>query len=172
MPSRKGSQNKKTIEVQEILARMNCEPAEALAHIVQNTLPCGVCRGTGKTKVSLGQGGHAKTCSQFVSTKKQGGWCLECGNATERVCESCYGSLLETCAPDLRFRAAAELMQYIRAKRRAVEVTGHEGRPIEIELSAVAESLSITELEMLQQISVRIAEQVGQIEAGEAEDGE
>lgn len=148
---------------------MECEPAECLAHIVQNILPCGVCRGTGRTKVTLGQGGHSKECSHFVSTKKTPGWCLECGNATERVCESCYGSLLETCAPDLRFRAAAELMQYIRPKRKAVEVTGQDGRPIEVELTAVAESLSVAELEMIQQISVRIA---GQIEAAEDEKDE
>src|SRR5215469_2800753 len=69
--------------------------------IAENDLPCGVCRGTGKTK--------------YQPKREQKEY-------LERVCESCYGSGMENCSPELRGKMYSELAQYIAPKRKAVEV--------------------------------------------------
>ncbi len=72
--------------------------------IASNRLPCGVCRGTGKTKY--------KTAA---------------GNIEERKCESCYGTLFEACSPELRGKMHAELAQYVAPKRKAIDHTNSDG---------------------------------------------
>ena len=41
----------------------------------------------------------------------------------ERTCESCYGSGKEKISPELKARMYAELAQYVRPKRKAIEHT-------------------------------------------------
>src|SRR5215831_4695347 len=71
-----------------------------MARIAENDLPCGVCRGSGKTKYQ-----PKREAKEYL----------------ERICESCYGSGKEACSPELRGKMYSELAQYIAPKRKAVE---------------------------------------------------
>ncbi len=108
----KGSGNKHTATLRERIARFNCDPFEVLADIANGNLDCGVCLGAGKTRYQAAADGD---------------------RTFERVCQSCYGSKRERISPAERGKAAAELAQYIEAKRKAVEHTGIDGGPIEHE---------------------------------------
>ena len=77
--------------------------------IAENKLPCGVCRGKGKTPYKL---------------PAEAGEQIRIG---VRVCESCYGTLFESCSPELRGKMHAELAQYISPKRRAIDLTNSDG---------------------------------------------
>lgn len=104
-----GTPNKPTQLLRERLAAIGCDYVGFLALTVKNEVPCGVCRGTGRTK--------------FKSTS---------GKPAVRECQSCWGDKLERLDPKLRVQAAATLMEYCEAKRKAVEVTGDEGGPVEM----------------------------------------
>lgn len=101
---KKGSVNKSTEDIMQKLARLGCDPMEGMAIIALNRLPCGVCRGKGKTPYKLPDGG--------IGT---------------RTCESCYGTLYENCSPELRGKMNAEIAQYIAPKRKALEISGNLG---------------------------------------------
>lgn len=129
---KKGTPNKKTVELQELLDQMGCDPRRTMALIALNELPCGVCRGTGRTKYKLPAGQHATDCFEQgnkVAAKHwpQGNRKCGCEGLGERVCESCYGTLYEHCNPELRHKSAAELLQYQLPKRKAIEHSGPEG---------------------------------------------
>jgi hypothetical protein len=81
--------------------------------IAKNKLPCTVCRGTGKTKYRVPNS----------------------DKIAQRTCESCYGDKLERLSPETILKACTELMQYEDAKKRAVEVTGEGGGPIQTALT-------------------------------------
>jgi hypothetical protein len=122
----KGTPNKSTVELRERIASLGCDPFEFMALIATNKLPCGVCRGSGKTPYRTPKGQIAK-----------------------RVCESCYGSLLEKCDPDLRLTAARELAQYLEPKRKAVEHTGTVQHVKQYDLS----KLSDAELQAMKELA-------------------
>lgn len=69
---KKGTPNKRTLEVQELIDRTGC--TDPLAN-----LKCNVCRGKLKTKYKRDD-----------------------GRLGERICESCYGSGYEIVSPELR----------------------------------------------------------------------
>ena len=52
----KGAPNRSTLEVQELLARLDCDPIEGMVLIAQGKVPCGVCMGAGKTKYQPAHG--------------------------------------------------------------------------------------------------------------------
>lgn len=104
---KKGTPNKKTQAIQDILDRMGCNVFEGMAKIAMGRIPCGTCHGKGKTPVKALDGTHY-----------------------DRVCESCYGSLLEKVTPQTRANMYAELAQYIAPKRKAIEHTGADGGPL------------------------------------------
>lgn len=107
---RRGGRAKGVIErrfdIDTILQRCKCDPFEILARVSTNNVPCGVCRGTGKTNF------------QPVGEDKAPG---------VRVCQSCWGSKLERVDPKLLAWAAAEIAQYVAPKRKAIEHSGHIG---------------------------------------------
>lgn len=108
-----GTLNKGTIAVKERIAAFGCDYLAYLCHTVNNNVPCAVCRGKGKTPFQPG------------------------GNSDEpknRTCQSCWGSKLERTDPKQSAWAAAELMQYCEAKRKAIEVTGAEGGPVDMSM--------------------------------------
>lgn len=109
-----GTPNKKTEELEAILRRLNCSPEERLALIANGTLPCCVCFGKGRTHY-LGKNGKMEM----------------------RKCESCRGTLREKISPSLIKEAAAELLSYLRPKRKAIEHTGPEGGAIEHSIKVV-----------------------------------
>jgi len=121
----KGSISKSTRDVQEKLERLGCDPFEGMAIIADNRLPCGVCRGKGKTAYKLSDGAHAKDCAITEARLIKGKLKCTCNGVGERVCESCYGTLFEACSPELRGKMHAELAQYVAPKRKAIEISGH-----------------------------------------------
>ncbi len=92
--------------------------------IALNNLPCGVCRGTGKTKYKLPVGAHAAGCNGRPIGDTN---LCKCQGLGIRDCESCYGTLFEACSPELRGKMNAELAQYIHAKKKAIEVSNPDG---------------------------------------------
>ena len=112
---KKGTPNKETRTLQEKLDSLGCDPIEGMALIASGKVPCGVCHGEGKTRYKV------------PGTNKVG----------ERLCESCYGTLLEHISPDLRGRMYAEIAQYLLPKRKALEVTGADGGPLQVTLAEV-----------------------------------
>jgi hypothetical protein len=130
---KKGTPNKSVQSIQEKLDRIGCDPFEGMAIIAVNMLPCGVCRGTLRTKYKLPVGHHASGCKLHEPTPELPGTRLAkqfpplictCDGIGERTCESCFGSGFEACSPELRGKMCAELAQYVGAKRKALEVSG------------------------------------------------
>lgn len=111
----KGTPNKVNAAVSEKLARWKCDPFHVLAKIAMGDLPCGTCYGKGRTKFQSGS-------SDFPG---------------ERICQSCWGSRRERITTAERSRAAAELTEFVAAKRKAVEVTGADGGPLDMVLEVV-----------------------------------
>ena len=62
----KGAPNRSTLEVQELLARLDCDPIEGMVLIAQGKVPCGVCMGAGKTKYQPAHG-HTSCSSAPVN---------------------------------------------------------------------------------------------------------
>lgn len=113
----------------EIMRKLDCEPIAILCQIATNTLPCGTCRGTGRTVYKLPNGEHAESC-RFNANKE---WACNCHGINTRICQSCYGILLESCAPELRFYAAKELATFKHPRFKqldAREASGHEARNV------------------------------------------
>lgn len=79
-----------------------------MALIASGEVPCGTCHASGKTRYRI------------PGTDKVG----------ERLCESCYGTLLEKVTPQLRGQMYAELAQYVAPKRKAIEHSAAEGQDI------------------------------------------
>ncbi len=120
----KGSPNKLTLTVQETLARLGVNPLEGMSTIACNELPCGVCRGTGKSFYKLPAGQHASDCDGSVIAPAT---LCHCEGIGTRKCESCYGTLFEACSPELRGKMHAELAQYVAPKRKAIDHTNSDG---------------------------------------------
>ena len=111
----KGTPNRKTEEIAEKLHRLKCDPLEGMAMIALNKVPCGACRGAGKTKYKLP------------------------GDETihERTCEHCHGSLMEVCSPELRGKMYSDLAQYLHPKRKAVELSTPPDGPVELSIAEI-----------------------------------
>ena len=101
----KGTPNKQTLAVKERIAALGGDYVLYLVKTMNNQIPCSVCRGKGKTPFQPLNGADP-------------------GN---RTCQSCWGSKLEKLAPKESAWAAAELMSYCEAKRKAIDLTGTIG---------------------------------------------
>lgn len=117
---KKGVPNKHTRDLQELLDKMGHDPKEAMILIAKGDMPCNTCRGKGKTKYKIS------------GTDR----------IADRLCESCFGSLMEKLSPALIYNANAELLNYLLPKRKAIEHTGPEGSPIEVNVSYREQILS------------------------------
>jgi hypothetical protein len=93
----------------ERLESMSCDPFAVLAAVAIGELPCGLCRGVGKTHFQPMRGRQKEP--------------------KERTCGSCYGSGRERISPGERLKAASELAQYCEPKLKAVEHSSAEGAP-------------------------------------------
>jgi len=105
-----GSVNKLTKMVRAVLDPLIDKSHLLVEQVLDGKLPCGVCRGKGKTKYQPAKGEN---------------------RLLERTCQSCYGSGFERLSPGERLRAALEIMEYGHAKRKAVEIAGIDGQPIQ-----------------------------------------
>jgi hypothetical protein len=119
----KGTPNRSTQRVVDLCERMGCDPFEVLAKITMNTLECGVCGGTGKTRFQ-------------PKSKAQAAAALALGvdlpedlgpDGSERKCQSCWESGMERIDPETRLSAAKELSQYLAPKRKALEIQDDQG---------------------------------------------
>ena len=117
-----GSLNKVNRSVKERCENLGVDVFEVLILTAGNRIECGVCRGTGKSKF------QPKRSKIFLGDE---GPMVEQPDGKERVCQSCWGSKLERISPKERAWAAAEVAQYIEAKRKAIEHTGEDGGAIE-----------------------------------------
>jgi len=122
-----GTPNKNTRDIQEKLDRLKCDPHQGMAVIAMNQLPCGVCRGKGKTAYKLPDGSHSKDCAITEARLIKGKLKCTCNGVGQRVCESCYGTLFEACSPELRGKMYAELAAYISPKRKAIDILNSDG---------------------------------------------
>lgn len=105
---KKGTPNKSTQTVKEMLERLKCDPFEGMAMIASGDVPCGTCHGAGKTRYRI------------PNSEKVG----------ERLCESCYGTLKERVSPALRGQMYSDLAKYVAPQLRAIEHQGPQGGPI------------------------------------------
>lgn len=103
---KKGVLNRDTATVKQRLALMGCDYIGYLARVVMNSVPCRVCRGTGKTKFQ-----------PAGSERFQG----------ERTCQSCWGSKLERIDPQLAVAAATKLMERCEPQLKAMEISNPDG---------------------------------------------
>ncbi len=146
---RPGSKNKITKLMQDALQPLIGKAQSLAEQVLDGKLPCGVCHGKGKTKfqpASHQSTAKCQTClgtghcaDQTCGTCKGDGWMA---TRTEeklgvRTCQSCYGSGLERLSPSERLRAALELIEYGHAKRKAIEVTGQDGEPVQVRIAFV-----------------------------------
>ena len=129
MGSRAGIPNKRSGMIRDRLKEFGCDPTKILADAAMNKLDCGTCRGKLRTRYALPAGSHADGCE----AKKKEGACT-CDGISERVCQSCYGSGMEAISVRERVFAAAELLSYTEAKRKAIEHSGIDGEDIGVKL--------------------------------------
>ncbi len=115
---KKGTLNRLNSEANQRLAELDCDPIEGMVKIALGEVPCSVCRGKGRTKYQPAKGKD---------------------KLAERTCESCYGSGKEIISPELKGKMFAELAQYVAPKRKAVEHTGLEGGPIDVDVRALTD---------------------------------
>lgn len=139
---KQGAVNKRTADLQELLNRMGCDPRQVMAAIALNELPCGVCRGSGKTLYKKPLKPRLKCDNCDYESESPFVKCKVCGGEpqielADRICMSCYGTLMEACSPALRGQMCAELLQYLLPKRKAIEHTGPEGGPMQHKIQVV-----------------------------------
>jgi len=116
---KKGTPNKASRTVKERLAVLGCDVIEYMALTVNNNVPCGVCRGSGKTKF------------QPAGSERFSG---------ERTCQSCWGSKLERLTPRERLDSAKALLAHTEPMLKAIEHTGTDG-------GAIKHAVTITYIE-------------------------
>jgi ribosomal protein L32 len=130
---KKGTPNKKITSLKELIAKYEKSPEVLMLEIINNTLACGVCRGKKRTPYILPATPMQKcpNCKHVAEGSKKFIVCPNCKYEPEirtalRKCMSCLGTTRENCNPSLRGAMAAELMGYIYAKRKAIEVSAGE----------------------------------------------
>lgn len=133
----RGTPNKLTEAVQDTLRRLGCSPIEGLALISLRRVSCGTCidedgEPTGMTRYIMPEGKHAAKCKAPNGSPHLSDRCT-CEGIGERTCLSCFGTLRERIGADLKFKADAELAQYVAPKRKAIEVTGEDGSAVQVE---------------------------------------
>lgn len=116
----KGTQNRKTQDLQSKLLRLKCDPVAILAKIATRRIPCGTCindkvQPTGKTKYRLPEGSHAASCK---------GEPCSCAGIGIRVCESCFGTKWERISVQDMSNAAGRLAKMVVPELKAIEMTG------------------------------------------------
>jgi hypothetical protein len=152
-----GTVNKRTEAVAMTFTRLRCNPLALMLTIALNKLPCGVCRGKGKTRYKLAEERPCLECEGGEPNGAATRQCWACSGTqrqrlAERTCESCYGSLMETCNPELRGKMASDACKYYAPQLRSVEVSGTIGH-VPIDLTR----LSDDELAALKKLSERVA---------------
>ena len=108
MPRAKGTRNKRTLQVRDLLERLDCNPVEQTALMALGDVPCPMCGGTGKTK-------HKRP----------------------RACSACEGHGREYVPMEIRASMRRALLPYFAPKLKSIEHTGPGGAPIQVRHSGV-----------------------------------
>ncbi len=118
---KKGDLNKVTVE--QRLKQLNCDPIEYAARVVNNDVPCGVCRGAGVTIFQP----RRKRSFDLTNPEEVADWAegqdKKEADGKPRKCQSCWGSKLERIDPKTRLDAAVRLMSKIAPDLKAIEAT-------------------------------------------------
>ena len=114
----KGSLNKVTLALQHRGNDLVELSSLRIKQILNDTLPCSVCRGAKKTLFTLPAGSHAKSC------KAQSGGRCSCKGIGERPCASCNESGFEQLDPSLVGKVAIAVRGEAYPQLRAVEHSG------------------------------------------------
>ena len=104
---KKGTPNKKTQEVIDRLKELSCDPIEGMAKIAMNDCPCTSCNEAGFIVIDTNKPEEKETCPD------------------------CNGAGKLAASLELRGQMYKELAQYVAPKRKAIEVSGEGGKPIE-----------------------------------------
>lgn len=139
---KKGTPNKSTAQAHEIMDRLKVDPIELLALIAARKIPCGTCidknrKPTGRTKYILPLGQHWRECAITKAKLTKGELLCTCDGIGERDCLSCFGTTWERIPTETMLKASAELAQYKHPKKKAIEVSGPQGGPIENRMELV-----------------------------------
>ena len=95
-----GAKGKNKAAIKDLLSGIVEKGKTYVDQVLDGQVPCGVCRGKGKTRY---QAAHSND------------------KTFERTCMSCYGSGFERLSPDTRLRAALDAINYGHAKIQAVQ---------------------------------------------------
>lgn len=114
------------------LRALGCDPTEILVMIATNNVPCSVCQRTpGKQRVAL-PSDLQHTCKCAAATGLYDPECWRCSGsglatATERTCQSCYGTLFEAVSPMVRAQVASKMLDKLVPDLRSVDHTNTDG---------------------------------------------
>src|SRR4051794_2627720 len=109
----KGSPNKRTLAVAEMLARLGCDPILGMAKIALGDVPCLACKGEGSVRWS--------------------------GSDAAYRCDACNGGGRDAVPIELRAKMMVELAQYVASKRKAVDHDGSSSEQLVVELVRFSE---------------------------------
>lgn len=160
----RGIRRKQQKDFEAQLEDAGCNPVEILIMIAHNDVPCSVCQRTpGKQRVALEKASECK-CGQSTGLYDPDCWrCSGTGlaTATERVCQSCYGTLYEAVSPKVRADVCTTMLNKLVPDLRSIEVRGN----IQLEAVAVFERLARGRERIAQPVAIDAAAK--QIEASE-----
>lgn len=126
----RGIRRRQQKDFESTLRDLGCSPVEILVAIATNNVPCGVCQRTpGKQRVAL-PWDQQKPCQCNGMGVDPDCWkCSGTGHqtATERVCQSCYGTLFEAVNPDVRSKVAMKMLDKLVPDLRSVDHVSSDG---------------------------------------------
>jgi hypothetical protein len=115
---KKGTPNHNSLSVKQRCAELGCDVVSYLVSVVNNQVPCRVCRGVGKTKFQPKNLIEA-TPDEIDALVK----------GKERTCQSCWGSKVERISPELAMQAASKLLDKSEPQLKAMEISGSADKP-------------------------------------------
>ena len=115
---KKGTPNKKTLEVLQRIEELGCDPVLGLSEYASGLVKCQTCI---DGEVSLDQYyRYSKASMPDVIAEMT----PEQRSKNKAVCPICDGKQKRAPSDDLVVKARAELLQYVAPKRKAVEISG------------------------------------------------
>ena len=118
---KKGTPNKRSQDVQQILEAQKCDPIKGMARIAEGDADCFVC--------TDGKVSYAQFC-KFMGIKAPSSWAdeeageIEHAATADMTCPACGGTGRAVVDTKQRADMYKELAQYIAPKRKATEISG------------------------------------------------
>lgn len=107
---------------------MGYDPIRGTILVAKNELPCTVCRGSGRTRYALAEDVRGRPCP----CDQQDPACWMCSgtgrqDASERVCQSCWGTRWEPVKPETKLKADEMLLQRIVPTMKQIDHVSTDG---------------------------------------------